>query len=375
MGSVRKQPQVTRQARHALALVVPGDLLTATGGYEYDRRILEGLRQLRWSSQVVALDSSFPTPTPQALEDAQRQLSTLPAGSLVLIDGLALGAMPEVAHAHKDRLRMVGLVHHPLAAESGLSPELVGRLYESERRALQAMRLVVVTSERTRRAMADYDVAPERIAVVEPGVDQPLRAHERPSDPDAPVRMLCVATVTERKGHELLVDALTDLTHMNWTLTCVGSVERSPSTVRALKMRIEAAGLEDRVILMGELDEAALQRQFRAADVFVLATHYEGYGMAVAQALAHGLPIISTRTGAIEELVRPEAGVLVEPGDCAALRDVLSRVLADADLRRQLTDGARAAGAKLSSWSAASERMSEILAGVAIAQPAGTGAR
>ncbi|WP_206606317.1 glycosyltransferase family 4 protein [Steroidobacter cummioxidans] len=346
-------------------LVLPGDLLTATGGYEYDRRMLEGLRQLRWNSTVVALDSSFPTPTAQALEDAQRQLSALPADSLVVIDGLALGAMPEVVHAHKDRLRMVGLIHHPLAAETGLSPELVSRLHESERRALQAMRLVVVTSQRTGRALADFDVASDRIAVVEPGVDQPRHADERVCDPDAPVRMLCVATVTARKGHELLVDALTDLTEMDWTLTCVGSVERSPATVRALKMRIEASGLEDRVTLMGELDEAALQRQFRAADLFVLATHYEGYGMVVAQALAHGLPIISTRTGAIEELVRPEAGVLVEPGDWTALRDALSRVLADADLRRQLAAGARAAGAKLSSWSAASERMSEILASVA----------
>jgi len=327
--------------------------------------MLEGLRALGWSSKVVALDGSFPMPTAPALEDALRQLAALPDDSLVLIDGLALGAMPTVVHAHKDRLRMVGLVHHPLAAETGLSSKLVSRLFESERRALQAMRLVVVTSQRTRRAMNDYDVSPDRIALVEPGVDQPRQADARPCDPGAPVRMLCVATITERKGHELLIAALTELIDMNWTLTCVGSLERSPATVRALKMRIEASGLQDRVVLTGELDEAALQREFRAADLFVLATRYEGYGMAVAQALVHGLPIVSTRTGAIEELVGPEAGVLVEPGDGKALRDALSRVLAEAGVRRCLADGARAAGAKLSSWSAAGQRMCEILASIA----------
>ena len=87
--------------------------------------------------------------------------------------------------------------------------------------------------------------------------------------------------------------------------------------------------------------------------------------MAVAQALAHGLPIVSTRTGAIGELVPPAAGMLVEPDDGAALRDALSNVLSDAELRRRLAEGARAAGAKLPDWSVASQRLSQILAGVA----------
>jgi glycosyltransferase involved in cell wall biosynthesis len=321
------------------------------------------LRQLGWSAQVVELDSSFPTPTPAALSDAQRQLSALPAHSLVLIDGLALGAMPDVVHAHKDRLRMVGLVHHPLAAETGLPPDLARELFSSERRALQAMRLIVVTSQRTRNALADYDVAADRMVVVEPGVDRAHAAVGRVDDAAASVRMLCVATITERKGHDLLIDALSELRDQSWTLTCVGSIDRSPATVRALKMQIQAVGLQDRVVLTGELDEAMLEPQFRAADLFVLATRYEGYGMAVAQALVHGLPIVSTRTGAIEELVLPDAGMLVQPGDCAGLRAALSRVLVDADLRRRLADGARRRGTQLSDWSVAAERMSEGLAG------------
>ena len=360
-----------------LTLVLPGDPLTATGGYEYDRRMLDGLRGLGWTTRVVTLDSSFPLPSTEALRDAQRQLSALPADSLVMIDGLALGAMPDVVHAHKDRLRMVGLVHHPLAAETGLSSQFVSRLFESERLALQAMRLVVVTSQATRCALGAYGVASHRIAVAAPGVDQPEQQIIGPNgqieDASRPVRMLCVATLTPRKGHDLLMNALAPLGTLNWTLTCVGDVTRSPAAVDALRMQIQAAGWEDRVVLTGEIGETALLQEFRDADLFVLATRFEGYGMAVAQALAQGLPIVSTRTGAISELVPPDAGLLVEPDDQAGLSNALSRVLTDADFRRRLADGARVAGASLPSWSAAAERLSEILAGMALSNSEASG--
>jgi glycosyltransferase involved in cell wall biosynthesis len=354
---------ISAPSERVLTLVLPGDPLTATGGYEYDRRILEGLRALGWTTQLRTLDNSFPVPTAAALADAHQQLSALPTDSLVVIDGLALGAMPDVVHAHAERLRMVGLVHHPLAAETGLSPELAAQLFESERRALQAMRQVIVTSQGTRDALATYDVAPHGIAVVEPGVDQPrgIAIDERLREPSSSVRMLCVATITPRKGHDLLVDALAGLSDLDWTLTCVGDVERSPDTARALRMRIEATGQEHRIVLAGELEGMPLHQQFRAADLFVLATRFEGYGMVIAQALTHGLPVVSTRTGAIAELVPPEAGLLVEPGDGVALREALSRVLSDADLRKRLAAGARAVGATLPSWSVASQQFAEIL--------------
>lgn len=323
--------------------------------------MVEGLRTLGWTARVRTLDHSFPIPTAHALSDAQQQLAALPDGTLVLIDGLALGAMPEVAEAHADRLRLIGLVHHPLAAETGLSQELVARLTESERRALQAMRLVIVTSHATRRALADYGVAAHRIAVVEPGVDRPAHTAEESRDVGAPLRMLCVATITSRKGHDLLVDALAGLREHDWVLNCVGDIERSSTTVSALRARIAAAGLDERITLTGELDAAALARQLRGADLFVLATRFEGYGMAVAQALAYGLPVVSTRTGAIAELVPSQAGLLVEPNDGAALREMLARVLLEPALRRRLTSGARDVGAGLSSWDTASQRLSEVL--------------
>lgn len=348
---------------------MPGNPLTATGGYEYNRRIIDGLRALGWTVRLRTLDGSFPLPTAQALDDAQRQLAALPADCMVLVDGLALGAMPQVARLHADRLRLIALVHHPLAAETGLPRDLAARLAESERQALQAVRMVVVTSQATRRALADYGVPAHRIAVVEPGVmgpQEPVRGrHAGPPGAKGPLRMVCVATITARKGHDLLVDALAGLRGYAWVLHCVGDAERSPETARELRARIAAAGLEERILLTGELDEAGLARRLGDADLFVLATRYEGYGMAVAQALVYGLPVISTRTGAIAELVGTQAGLLVEPHDGAALREALERVLHDPSLLHRLAASARQVGAGLPGWDVASRRLSAALAAAA----------
>lgn len=345
-----------------LDFLLPGDPLTITGGYEYDRRVVDGLRTLGWTVRVRTLDASFPFPAAESLADAHLQLAALPTDGLVLIDGLALGAMPDIVKAHAKRLRLVGLVHHPLAAETGLTSQLAARLFESEREALQATRMVIVTSQATRRALDDYDVPADRIAVVEPGVDRP--SDSLAGNPEKPnvIRLLCVATITPRKGHDLLVAALAELRDRAWILNCVGDTERSPQTVAALRALIAAAGLEDRITLTGKVDASTLAEQLRNSDLFVLATHFEGYGMAVAQALTYGLPIVSTRTGAIAELVSEQAGLLIEPNDVAALREALASLLRDDGLRRRLARGAREAGRNLRDWHGASELFSKVLA-------------
>ena len=346
-----------------LEFLLPGDPQTLTGGYEYDRRIGDGLRSLGWKVGVHSLDQRFPFPTAESLADADRQLAALPDRSLVLIDGLALGAMPGVAHAHAERLKLVGLMHHPLAAETGLPQDMALQLFESERRALKAMRMVIVTSHTTRRSLAAYGVSADRIGVVEPGIDQPAVADAVAAarNTEEPLQMLCVATITPRKGHDVLVDALADLRNHAWVLNCVGDTERSPETTAALRSRIAAAGLADRIRLLGALDAQSLARQFQDSDLFVLATHFEGYGMAVAQALAYGLPVISTRTGAIDELVPEHAGLLVQPNDVSALRDALASVFSHPFLRRSLAQGAGDVGRKLPSWRDASERFAAVL--------------
>ena len=364
----------------ALALLLPGDIDTPTGGYLYDRRMVQELRARDWPVEVIALDASFPAPTPAALAQAERALAALPDGALVLADGLAFGAMPALAAAHGPRLRLVALVHHPLAHETGLEAARARQLHESERAALRQVRAVVVTSPETAATLQrDYAVAAAQIEVVEPGTDVPApdsaRRHAAPdanTDTHATtrLRLLCVATLAPRKGHELLLRALASIEPAHRPrLDCLGSTTRDPAQAARLQDLVQRLGLAGDVWFHGECAPPAVAAAFAAADLFVLASWYEGYGMAVAEAIACGLPVIATAVGAAPRVVGDDAGLLVPPGDQPAFTAALRRVVEDPGLRARLAAAARRRAARLPRWPEQAARLARRLATVA-AEPA-----
>ena len=350
----------TKTELDSLTFLVPGRLDTLTGGYGYDRRIIDGLRANGWSVLVSELDASFPNPTALALNDAARRFAEISDGGVAVVDGLAFGRMSRELEREAGRLRLLPIVHHPLAAESGLDPETAADYEAGERRALATARAVIVTSRGTAQALDHYGVARDRIHVVEPGTDPAPIAR---GSGGAIVRLLTVATLIPRKGHDALIRALDRVPQRNWTLTAVGSLDRHPPTVERLRELLHVCELDDRVLLAGEMEGDALAAQYDRADVFVLPTLYEGYGMAVAEAIAHGLPVVSTATGAIAEIVQSngEAGLLVEPDNVPQLSAALSAVIGDAALRSRLAAGARAARVRLSTWEQASTRFAEVV--------------
>jgi glycosyltransferase involved in cell wall biosynthesis len=340
-----------------LVLMLPGRLSTPTGGYGYDRRIVAGLRGSGWSVEVVELDGSFPRPTRSALDYAARALAAIPNDTAVLIDGLALGAMPAEVEREQSRLRLLAIVHHPLARESGIGADVAAALAASERRALAAVRRVVVTSAATRDALAGYGVGRERIDVIEPGTDRVPLARGSGS---RMLQLLAVGSMVPRKGYEVLIRALAECAGENWRLTCVGSLDRHPETAERVRGLIEEHGLGGRVLLVGKVTELEMAGYYDGADVFVLPTLYEGYGMAVAEALARGLPVISTATGAIGDMTAG-AGILVPPSDPDALAAALLQLMTVPGLRDRLAEGARAARERLPRWDDASRRMAEVV--------------
>ena len=347
-----------------IVVLVPGRLQTRTGGYGYDRRMIAGLRERGWSVDVRELDASFPHPTSAAREHAARLLAAIPAGTIVLIDGLALGSLPVEVERDASRLKIVALVHLPLAAEIGIDRDTAVRLEASERRALAAAALVIVTGKAMTETLVRYGVGRDRIAVIEPGTDRApvARGSGRP-----PLQLLSAAALTPGKGHEILIRALAMIPHRNWRLTCAGSLDRDPPTVDRVRARVRAEGLEDRVSLAGDLDADALEVRYNSADVFVLATLHETYCMAVAEALAHGLPVVSTTTGAIPELIaaagdgETPAGLLVPPGDVEAMAAALATVLGDTRVREQLAGSARRVRDRLPTWDEAVGKMAAAL--------------
>lgn len=341
-------------------MVVPGALDQFTGGYLFDRRVVDGLRASGRQVHVVELPGVYPDADAATRSAAAVALQALPDASVAVIDGLALPGFADCLASEAVRLRLLGFIHHPLSLETGIAPALALRMDAIERRLWPMLRGLLCPSAHTARSIADAGIDPARIAIVPPGNDLPV--HERPpaGERDAGMlRLLAVGSVVPRKGHLALVEALAGLKDLRWQLTCIGSLERDGAAVAALRASIERHALGDRVVLAGERPPAALADAWREADVFVLPSSHEGYGMAYAEAMAHGLPVIGTTAGAIPDTVPATAGLLVEPGDVDALREALHRMLVDAPLRRQLAAGARQAAAALPDWPAAVRRWAE----------------
>jgi glycosyltransferase involved in cell wall biosynthesis len=346
---------------NSVHFAIPGDLDSPTGGYGYDRALIEHLPQRGWQVRHLPMPGDFPLASATAQAAAAAALAGLPAGAVVLVDGLAFGAMPDTVAAEAARLRLVALVHHPLADETGLHPGDADRLAASERAALASARAVICTSRATAaRLVAGFGVPPERLTVAEPGTARPV-TFAQPRQGGA-VRLLSVGSLTPRKGHDLLVAALAGLTALDWSARIVGPAADAV-TAAALQAQIAAAGLGDRVTLVGPV--ADIGPEYAAADLFVLATRYEGYGMAFAEALAHGLPAVASRTGPVAELIPPAAGRLVPPGDVAALRAALAGLIADPAARAAAAAAARAAGAALPRWSDTAATVAGVLDKVA----------
>ncbi len=344
-------------------MLVAGALDTPTGGSRYNRRMTEALVAAGWTVDVYELHGAFPHPDGSATAAAARVLASLPDGRLTLVDGLAFSALPDAMRREASRLRLVALVHLPLAADVSLDETTRERLRAGERLALHAASLIVVTGEVARPLLGPYDIPDARITVVEPGTDRaPLaRGSGGPG-----THLLSVATVSPGKGHDVLLHALARLPDtLEWHLTCAGSLTRWPDTASRARLLIDELGLGNRVTLAGILEGAHLDDAYEQADVFVLATLQETYGMATAEALAHGLPVVTTDTGAARALLAPDteraAGVVVSTGDVIAFSQALTRVLDDAVYRAALAAGARHARQHLRTWDEAARQLTAAL--------------
>ena len=345
------------------AFAVPGDLATLTGGYAYDRRMMTELGDLGWRIDLLDLGEGFPWPDEVTRATAQSRLLAMPAGRSIVVDGLALGVLPETASQLAGRNPLLALVHHPLALEWGLSVKQADALRASERAALAAVQGVVVTSAATARLVAsDYGVPAERIAVARPGSDPAPMSH---GSQDGVVRLLSVGAIVPRKGFDVLITALATLTDLSWRLTIAGDRTRDRNAAARLDADIARHALGDRIAAPGAVSPQRLAALYAEADVFVLASHFEGYGMAYAEAVAHGLPVIGTSAGAIPDTVPPDAGLLVDPGDSFALAKALRRVIGDAGLRRRLASAARAAAPQLPTWRHSAEIFARALEALA----------
>jgi glycosyltransferase involved in cell wall biosynthesis len=327
------------------AFAIPGDLSTPTGGYIYERRLLEELQAQGRDTRYLRLGPSFPDATPDDMADAVAQLARLEPDRVVILDGFISATLDTDALAAL-HVPSIAMVHHPLALETGLDAARRDRHYRLERANLAHIDHVLVPSPVTAASLTErYGVAPGRITIARPGTDRP----SRPRMPVTPPLILSVGIQHPRKGHDILLRALARLTHLDWTAVIAGKVHDAEYAAELGRLHREL-GLGARVTLAGYVPDAELARLYAAASLFALATRYEGYGLVFDEALAHGLPIVSCRTGAVPDTVPAGVGRLVPPDEVAAFADALADLLGDAARRAACADAATAAGRNLPGW-------------------------
>jgi len=297
---------------------------------------------------VHTLEGTFPSGTDGGEEALAETLGALPGEAVVLVDGLASGCNPGPLEAHCERLNIVSIMHHPLADETGLSSAARTSFADLETRALAASAGVIVTSDTTARRLVSFAVPEARTRTVRPGTEPAARA--RGHKPGEPPRLLSVGTVTPRKGHDVLIRALAQVRDLPWTCVCVGSLVRDPDFAAAVSRECLDADLAGRVTFAGECDDAQLEVFFDSSSIFVSASHYEGYGMAFAEALMRGLPVVGTTGGALRDTVPDDAGILVRPGDIDGLAVALRRLLDGPAERTRMAAAASRHAATLPTW-------------------------
>jgi len=329
-----------------IALLVPAPFTTISGGYNYDRRIVEGLTAFGHAVRVVELGGRHPLPDDEAEAAARAALDAVAEGTRIIIDGLGLPAFALLSDTLEARGAM-GLIHHPTALETGFSEEDRATLRGIEQTLFPRLARIIATSALTaRRLTEEFNIAPDRLSVVEPGTDAAPRATGSGGEGCA---ILSVGTLVPRKGHDVLLRALARLTDLDWQLTIAGAT-RDAGYAEGLTGLAAELGIASRVTSAGECDTATLDALYAGSDLFALATHWEGYGMAAAEAMARGLPMAITAGGAIAEIVAPGAAVIAPPGDHNTLSRAMRRVIYDRALRAEMAEASWQGGQSLPRW-------------------------
>ena len=342
-----------------LLFVIPGDIEQPTGGYRYDRQIIDHLQDLSFACRILSLPGQYPFPREADRKTALNLVAGQEGQDVAVVDGLAGGVLPELLEILSKTSPVVALIHHPLFLETGLSEEQQLRLKSLEKTGLSHASLVITTSRETARQVESvFDFDGTRIKAVLPGVECPGMSTGSGEDT---VNLLCVASVIERKDHITLLRALSMLTDLDWRLDCVGKTDFDPELFSGLGKFVSENNLQDRIRFHGELENRDLEEFYRKADIFVLPSRHEGYGMAFAEAIVRGIPVLGTTAGAIPDTVPDSCGILVEPGNVGALAAALKSLLEDKDLRQQLRNGTLLAAPGFPDWRNTAARFAQCL--------------
>lgn len=336
---------------------IPGDIDTPTGGYIYEKQLLLALRRIGVTVAHLQLPGGFPDATQQDEAEAANALAALSPDQPVILDGFLPGCLPP-EQLSQMRAPYVAVTHHPLCYETGIDPQRAQYLRAVESENLKRAAHVIVPSPHTGEMLIeDFGVPRARVTVAPPGVQRP---RVRPAAVQNSTEILCVGQLVPRKGHEIFLSALATLGDLDWTATIIGR-ESDAAYGTFLRELAVKKGIAERVRFSGHVTQDRLAEYYARASVFALATRYEGYGMVFAEAMLHGLPIVTCGGGAVPDTVPDDAGVIVPVDDVAGFAAGLRRLLSDDTLRRDMAQASARHGRALPTWEATAGIVKSIL--------------
>ncbi len=342
-----------------IVYTVSEDYERRTGGWIYNENLLRELGRLGHPIERLVLPGGFPNPSDTAVAATGEIFARIPDDTLVLVDQICLGVLPALAAVQGTRLRLAMIVHHPIAFENESDKAASEELFASEKAVLVHVRHAIVTSLTTCRALVErYGVPAEKIICAEPGSDR--RAVSQGST-EGPLRLLSVGALVPRKGQDVLLSAMAGLTDLPWSLTIVGNTNRDRQHLGRIRQILDRNQLRERACLVGELSQDDLDELWQTTDLFVSASRHEGYGMAVAEAIARGIPVVTTRAGAVGEWISPDAALVVPNGDVQRLCRAIRSVMENCVLRQNLRAGALAQRKSLPEWTTAARKVSVVV--------------
>lgn len=342
-----------------ILFIIPGDINLPTGGYRYDREIINAWKNSNIDVGLISIDGNYPFPGEVEKTRALDKIESFSKADIAVVDGLLGGATPEFMQKLSKIMPVAALIHHPLCLENGLDQKTAKALEDKERRGLAFTSCVITTSPTTSRTVAQlFDQDPSQIHTILPGVARGMRSSGTES---SSINLLCVGSVIERKGHKDLLHSLSKLKHLDWNLDCIGSTQFDRPLYNELSAFVEREALTKKVQFHGDVDEEVLEIAYSKADVFVLPSLFEGYGMSYAEAIVRGIPVIGTTAGAIPQTVPESCGILVEPSNISQLTNALESLITNNALRTKLREATIKAEPGFPTWQDSAAQFYEIL--------------
>lgn len=346
-----------------ILFIISGDINLPTGGYRYDREIISAWKNSGVDIELISLEGNYPLPGKEEEIHAIESINNFQEADLAIVDGLLGGGSPEFLEALSKKLPVVALIHHPLCLENGLDKSTARFLEEREKQGLEFVSKVITTSPATSRTVASlFEFNPELIHTVLPGVERGRKSIRNINTDNNPcINLLCVGSVIERKGHKDLLLSLSTLQHLDWHLDCIGSTQFDQPLFQELIAIVKQETLGKKVKFHGTVNEDVLENAYEKTSIFVLPSLFEGYGMAYAEAIVRGIPVIGTTAGAIPQTVPDNCGILVEPSNTSLLAQALEKLITNENLRAKYRNGAIAEEPNFPTWESAAGQFAEIL--------------